>query len=56
MGASRRTGSGDFVIRGGSWADDADTARSAYRDHGKAEDFRSDAVGFRCVKAAVPKD
>jgi formylglycine-generating enzyme required for sulfatase activity len=50
-----RAGKGDFVIRGGSWADDADSARSAFRSH-RAEDFRSDAVGFRCVKAAVPKD
>ncbi len=49
-----RTGKGDFVIRGGSWADDADSARSAFRAR-RAEDFRSDAIGFRCVRAAIPK-
>jgi formylglycine-generating enzyme required for sulfatase activity len=38
------------VLRGGSWADEADKARSAYRHH-KPADFRSDAVGFRCVRA-----
>jgi formylglycine-generating enzyme required for sulfatase activity len=38
------------VLRGGSWADGADKARSAYRHH-QAADFRSDAVGFRCVRA-----
>jgi formylglycine-generating enzyme required for sulfatase activity len=38
------------VIRGGSWADPADSARSAYR--GKAAGtHKSDRVGFRCVKA-----
>ena len=37
------------VLRGGSWADGADKARSAYRHH-QALDFRSDAIGFRCVK------
>jgi formylglycine-generating enzyme required for sulfatase activity len=42
------------VLRGGSWADDADHCRSAFRHH-KPLDFRSDAVGFRCVRAAVPK-
>jgi formylglycine-generating enzyme required for sulfatase activity len=40
----------DRVLRGGSWADDADKARSAYRHH-KPLDFRSDAIGFRCVRA-----
>ncbi len=39
------------VMRGGSWADEADNARSAFRDH-KAPDHRSDTVGFRCVRAA----
>jgi formylglycine-generating enzyme required for sulfatase activity len=38
------------VIRGGSWADGADAARSAFRA-GKPADTRSDAIGFRCVKA-----
>ena len=38
------------VLRGGSWADAADKARSAYRHH-KPLDFRSDSIGFRCVKA-----
>jgi formylglycine-generating enzyme required for sulfatase activity len=48
-----RTGKRDkCVIRGGSWTDDADSARSAFRA-GKAIDTRSDAIGFRCVKAAV---
>lgn len=40
----------DRVLRGGSWADDADKARSAYRHHQPA-DFRSDAIGFRCIRA-----
>jgi formylglycine-generating enzyme required for sulfatase activity len=40
----------DRVLRGGSWADGADKARSAYRHH-KPLDLRSDAVGFRCVRA-----
>jgi formylglycine-generating enzyme required for sulfatase activity len=42
----------DHVLRGGSWADDADSARSAYRYH-KPLDHRSDTIGFRCVKAAI---
>jgi formylglycine-generating enzyme required for sulfatase activity len=37
------------VIRGGSWADAADAARSAYRGH-QPPDRRSDAIGFRCVR------
>ncbi len=45
----------EHVMRGGSWADDADSARSAFRAH-KALDYRSDAVGFRCVRAALPKE
>jgi formylglycine-generating enzyme required for sulfatase activity len=36
------------VMRGGSWADSADAARSAFRGHAPA-DKRSDAIGFRCV-------
>jgi formylglycine-generating enzyme required for sulfatase activity len=43
------------VIRGGSWADPADSARSAYRDH-KPVTSRSDRIGFRCVKAAGNKE
>jgi formylglycine-generating enzyme required for sulfatase activity len=41
-----------FVIRGGSWADDADKARSAFRA-GRDRGSRSDAVGFRCVRSAA---
>ena len=40
----------DRVARGGSWADEADAARSAFRRK-FAADQRSDAIGFRCVKA-----
>jgi formylglycine-generating enzyme required for sulfatase activity len=42
------------VARGGSWADSADHCRSAYRLRLPA-DRRSDAVGFRCVRAADPQ-
>jgi formylglycine-generating enzyme required for sulfatase activity len=42
------------VVRGGSWADSAETCRSAYRQ-GEAFDKRSDTIGFRCVRAAAPK-
>jgi formylglycine-generating enzyme required for sulfatase activity len=38
------------VVRGGSWADSAEHCRSAFR-HKLAADQRSDAVGFRCVRA-----
>jgi formylglycine-generating enzyme required for sulfatase activity len=38
------------MIRGGSFADPADAVRSAYRLP-VAADFRSDTVGFRCVRA-----
>jgi formylglycine-generating enzyme required for sulfatase activity len=40
----------DRVIRGGSFADPPDSHRSAFRDH-KPLTFRSDRIGFRCVKA-----
>jgi formylglycine-generating enzyme required for sulfatase activity len=40
----------DRVARGGSWADDAEAARSAFRKKFSAEQ-RSDALGFRCVKS-----
>jgi formylglycine-generating enzyme required for sulfatase activity len=39
------------VARGGSWADDADNSRSAYRLRLKASE-KSDRVGFRCVRAS----
>jgi formylglycine-generating enzyme required for sulfatase activity len=45
----------DRVIRGGSFADPAEQHRSAYRDH-KPKTTRSDRIGFRCVKAAAPKE
>jgi len=38
------------VLRGGSFADPPEMLRSAYRHH-RSADFRSDAVGFRCVRA-----
>jgi formylglycine-generating enzyme required for sulfatase activity len=40
----------EHVIRGGSWADSADTCRSAFRDHRKTG-HRDDTIGFRCVRA-----
>jgi formylglycine-generating enzyme required for sulfatase activity len=40
------------VMRGGSWADSAETCRSGYRHHAAA-DHRNDRVGFRCVKASI---
>jgi formylglycine-generating enzyme required for sulfatase activity len=39
----------DRVIRGGSWADAADAARSSARHHVPAA-TRGDTIGFRCVK------
>jgi formylglycine-generating enzyme required for sulfatase activity len=42
------------VLRGGSWADRADRCRSAFRHH-LAPEQRSEAIGFRCVKAAEVK-
>jgi formylglycine-generating enzyme required for sulfatase activity len=45
----------EHVIRGGSWADDAESARSAFRAH-KPADHRSDSIGFRCVRATLAKD
>lgn len=41
----------DRVIRGGSWNDSADMARSAARHHVPAT-TRNDKVGFRCARAA----
>lgn len=43
------------VVRGGSWADPAGSARSAFRGH-RARTFRSDSVGFRCVRSAAGKE
>ena len=40
------------AVRGGGYPDPADKLRSAYR-HIVPADTRSDAIGFRCVKAAV---
>jgi formylglycine-generating enzyme required for sulfatase activity len=51
--ARTKAGEKDRVIRGGSFADPADACRSAYRDH-KPLTFRSDRVGFRCVRAKAP--
>ena len=38
------------VVRGGSWNDIADSCRSASRA-ARAADFKSDTVGFRCVRS-----
>jgi formylglycine-generating enzyme required for sulfatase activity len=43
------------VLRGGSWNDEAERCTCAFRHHAAA-DYRSDTVGFRCVRAAAPKD
>lgn len=40
------------VLRGGSYSDEASDCRSATRV-GKPADFRSDTIGFRCVRAAA---
>ncbi len=48
-------GEKDRVIRGGSFADPADSHRSAFRDH-KPLDTRSDRIGFRCVKTTKPEE
>jgi formylglycine-generating enzyme required for sulfatase activity len=40
------------VARGGAFNSPADSVRSAAREE-RARDFRNDAVGFRCVRAAV---
>ena len=42
------------ILRGGAWPDPAEMCRSAYR-HRAPADTRSDAIGFRCVKAAEVK-
>jgi formylglycine-generating enzyme required for sulfatase activity len=43
------------VVRGGAWDAEADRSRSAFRQ-GHAADYRSAAVGFRCVRARVVKE
>src|SRR5262245_17001345 len=51
-GSARRVaGAKDRVIRGGSWNDSADAARSSARNHAPAE-TRNDKIGFRCAKAS----
>jgi formylglycine-generating enzyme required for sulfatase activity len=49
----RLEGAKDRVIRGGSWNDGADAARSSARHHVSAE-YRNDKIGFRCARAAHP--
>jgi formylglycine-generating enzyme required for sulfatase activity len=44
-------GAKERVIRGGAWTERAERCRSAARGHAPAE-TRSDAIGFRCVRAA----
>lgn len=54
-GAPRRSKDNDArVLRGGSWADPADSARCAFRLKA-ARTARSDRIGFRCVKAEIEK-
>jgi formylglycine-generating enzyme required for sulfatase activity len=48
--AVRADGAKERIMRGGSWADPAESCRSAHRGHAAA-DHRSDAIGFRCVRA-----
>jgi formylglycine-generating enzyme required for sulfatase activity len=43
------------VLRGGSWADLADSCRSASRFH-KPAHHKDDTIGFRCVRAARGQD
>jgi formylglycine-generating enzyme required for sulfatase activity len=45
-------GAEERVLRGGSFADDAESCRSASRRR-EAAGTRSDKIGFRCVRAAV---
>jgi formylglycine-generating enzyme required for sulfatase activity len=42
----------EHVVRGGAFNSPAERCRSAARDH-RATGFRSDALGFRCVRAKV---
>ncbi len=39
------------VVRGGSWNDNQDNARAAYRNHNDPNN-RNNAVGVRCVRVA----
>jgi formylglycine-generating enzyme required for sulfatase activity len=51
-GSARQVaGAKDRVVRGGSWADPADAARSSARHHLPAT-TRHDTLGFRCVRVA----
>jgi formylglycine-generating enzyme required for sulfatase activity len=47
--ARQAAGAKDRVVRGGSWADPADAARSSARHHVPAT-TRHDTLGFRCVR------
>ena len=49
--AWQKEGAKERVMRGGAWTEPADRCRSAARGHAPAE-TRSDAIGFRCVRAA----
>jgi formylglycine-generating enzyme required for sulfatase activity len=48
--AWQEPGAKEHVLRGGSWADQADRCTSAFR-LAMPTDKRSDTIGFRCVKA-----
>jgi len=41
------------ILRGGSWGNDADLCRSAYR-YGPYADYRYDLIGFRVVVVSFP--
>lgn len=47
---TRASGSGRFILRGGSWKDGAEALTSSSRRAADA-DYKDDAVGFRCVLA-----
>jgi formylglycine-generating enzyme required for sulfatase activity len=50
----RAEGAKERVIRGGAWTERAERCRCAARGRAPAE-TRSDAIGFRCVRAAAEK-
>jgi formylglycine-generating enzyme required for sulfatase activity len=52
--AREGTSARERVLRGGSWADEADRCRSAHRHH-QPPDTRTDTIGFRCVRAEERK-